>query len=308
MTVRASGFALAMPAELPFTSRDRLDGAEQFAAGPPGAPRFTVTRYLMNRPGHGLTVPSRSTDAFMAAVHLRPFPGHDQWRDGRHVRAQPHALGALSLYDLEPSWITDLPDPFHTVNFHLPRVVFDNLTDELRAPRVPMLAVPGGSGSDEVMTHLALALQPALARPAEASPLFIDHILAAVVLHLARRYGDLRPRGTVPRGGLAPWQERRAKELLAGDLGGRVTLAELAGACGLSVSHFLRAFRRSAGLTPHRWLQEQRLATARRLLAGTEQALAEIASAAGFADQSHFTRVFSKSVGVSPGAWRRRLG
>ena len=87
-----------------------------------------------------------------------------------------------------------------------------------------------------------------------------------------------------------------------------MTLVDLVDACGLSASHFLRAFRRSAGLTPHRWLQEQRLATARRLLAGTEQALAETASAAAFGDQSHFTRVFSKSVGVSPGAWRRRLG
>jgi AraC family transcriptional regulator len=35
--------------------------------------------------------------------------------------------------------------------------------------------------------------------------------------------------------------------------------------------------------------------------------LAEIAIAAGFANQSHFTRVFSTLVGVSPGVWRREV-
>jgi AraC family transcriptional regulator len=302
MAARISGSARAVTGAIPFTSRARLDAVEQLAADPPGV---TVTRYLRRRPGHGLTTPSEAADAVMAVVRLQPCPAHDQWRDGRHVRQPAQGEGTLAFYDLRPSWVTDLPAPFHTINFHLPRAVLDAFAAEL-GPAAGEFAA--ADAADPVMLHLALALLPALARPEEVEPLFVDHVLTAVGLHLARRYGTRGPGAPLPRGGLAPWQEKRAKEMMAGDLRGQIGIAGLAAACGLSPGHFLRAFRRSAGLTPHRWLQEQRLATARRLLAASPAGLAEIAAAAGFADQSHFTRVFARAVGTSPGAWRRRIG
>jgi AraC-like DNA-binding protein len=40
---------------------------------------------------------------------------------------------------------------------------------------------------------------------------------------------------------------KRAKEILNANLGGRVSLKEVASECRLSVSHFSRAFRRSMG-------------------------------------------------------------
>ena len=53
------------------------------------------------------------------------------------------------------------------------------------------------------------------------------------------------------RGGLAPWQERRAKEILSANLDGDVPLKDVARECRLSVSHFSRAFRRTVGVAPH---------------------------------------------------------
>ena len=84
-----------------------------------------------------------------------------------------------------------------------------------------------------------------------------------------------------------------------------VTLAYLAGECHLSVAHFARAFKRTTGQTPHRWLLERRVEHAKRILVTSALPLAEIAAACGFADQSHLTRVFSQIVGAGPGAWRR---
>jgi len=106
-------------------------------------------------------------------------------------------------------------------------------------------------------------------------------------------------------GGLAPWQERRAKELLDARLDGDVSLADLASACQLSIRHFTRAFRQSTGQSPHRWLVERRLDKAQGLLALSAQSLNDIAAACGFANQSHFTRTFTRTMGMSPGAWRR---
>jgi AraC-like DNA-binding protein len=114
-----------------------------------------------------------------------------------------------------------------------------------------------------------------------------------------------RPR---PRqGGLAPWQEKRSKTMLAGDLSGATPLVDIAKACGLSVSHFSRSFRRSAGLAPHAWLLRVRVEAAKAMLRQSEASLCLIAVACGFADQTHFTRVFARRTGLSPGAWRKYL-
>ena len=109
------------------------------------------------------------------------------------------------------------------------------------------------------------------------------------------------------RGGLAPWQERRAKEILCANLDGRMPLNEVARECRLSVSHFSRAFRRSTGAAPHNWLLTRRVDLAKEKLRDDRLSLLDVALACGFADQSHLTRVFTRMVGVSPGAWRRAL-
>jgi AraC family transcriptional regulator len=110
---------------------------------------------------------------------------------------------------------------------------------------------------------------------------------------------------TIPKGGLAAWQEKRAKDMLANSLDGSITIAEIASQCGLSASHFSRAFRQSTGVPPHNWLVKHRLNIAKDLLRNRALPLSNIAQQCGFADQSHFTRVFSHEMGTSPGMWRR---
>jgi len=107
------------------------------------------------------------------------------------------------------------------------------------------------------------------------------------------------------RGRLAPWLERRAKDIMRAHLDGALSIAQLADECGLSRSHFARSFKRTTGTPPHRWLLAQRIDKATQLLLKSESSITDIALACGFADQSHFTRVFVSTVGMSPGVWRR---
>lgn len=106
--------------------------------------------------------------------------------------------------------------------------------------------------------------------------------------------------------GLEPWQREVAVQLLLDDLAGDRPVAELAGRCGLSRSHFTRAFKASMGLPPHHWLMRHRVECARALLERSDESIAAIAASCGFADQSHLTRVFHAIAGASPAAWRRR--
>lgn len=132
-----------------------------------------------------------------------------------------------------------------------------------------------------------------------------DPVIEAVTVH----FGTI---GTgVPRclqrfsGGLAPWQCKRARDLMLDDLAHCPSLSAVASACGLSNRQFHRAFKASNGLSPHRWLLGARVDRAREMLEKSAASIAEVAHACGFADQSHLTRVFQKLVGAAPGAWRR---
>jgi AraC family transcriptional regulator len=130
-------------------------------------------------------------------------------------------------------------------------------------------------------------------------------MMLAFTAHIAQAYGGLQSITGPARGGLASWQVRRACERLDSDLGGTLSLQQIAAEFGLSVGHFSRAFL-STGLPPHRWLLRQRVEAAKRLMAARDLSLSEIAVSAGFANQSHFTKVFSAQVGISPAAWRRQ--
>lgn len=80
-----------------------------------------------------------------------------------------------------------------------------------------------------------------------------------------------------------------------------VSLADAAGAAMLSKFHFLRAFTRQFGRTPHQYLTDVRLRKARLLLARGEPVL-ETCLAVGFENHSSFTRLYRRRFGVPPSA------
>jgi len=113
--------------------------------------------------------------------------------------------------------------------------------------------------------------------------------------------------GAAKRGGLAPWQGRRAAEMIRENLDRNIHLSDMARECGLSVSHFTRAFRKSFGMSPYRWLLERRIDRSKALLAASDLPIADIALRSGFSDQAALTRAFGRIVGESPGRWRRAV-
>ncbi len=113
-------------------------------------------------------------------------------------------------------------------------------------------------------------------------------------------------RAGAPAGGLAPWQLRRVKAMLLATEEKSISVGRLAEECGLSPRHFTRAFSRSTGLPPHRWMLERRVEMAMHLLRDPARSLVDVGLACGFTSQSHFTRIFTARVGRSPGSWRRK--
>jgi AraC-like DNA-binding protein len=270
---------------------------------------IAVTRIKCDMENHGLTAPFPNEDAYLVALQIREVPDHELWVDGKPVPKLPFEAGVTSIYDLRRNPIAYLRSPSHSLMFYLPRKALNEIADNEHAKRIEEFAYKPGVGvHDPVMRELAMTLLPAFEAPDQASRVFVEHVTLAIGAHLAHTYGGMRVGSASARGGLAPWQERRAKELLEANIDGNLPLAQLAVECQLSTTHFSRAFRQSTGLAPHQWLTQQRINKAKELLQGSNLPLAELAQACGFADQSHFTRVFAQRVGVSPGAWRRDRG
>jgi AraC-like DNA-binding protein len=295
-----------------FTTRERLDDMSSLSSATFARGDLSIGRYRRDRPGLGISSPNPISAMLMAVVIHRPRPPHVGWHDGRIVEVPGFGAGALSCLDLREQWTMDLSAPFDSFHTFIPWTAFDEITAELRRPRIDALNRRiGVEHRDETMLGLARSLNPVLARPEHATALFTDHVFLAMVTHLAVTYGGLRSTDVPSHAAtkcrlLSPLEERRVTSRLLDDLTGDTSLAELAALCGRSRSYFVRAFKQSTGMPPHRWLLTQRLQRAKDLLRGTNIPIAEVALACGFSDQSHLTRAFSKAFRISPGAWRRQ--
>jgi transcriptional regulator GlxA family with amidase domain len=109
------------------------------------------------------------------------------------------------------------------------------------------------------------------------------------------------PRPSVGRAerGLAEtraWAQRRLNE--------PVSLAELASHAKVSPRTFTRRFRAETGLSPLRWLLEQRIDLARQLLETTELTMDRVAERSGLGSADSLRLHFVRTEGVTPSAYR----
>jgi AraC family transcriptional regulator len=269
---------------------------------------IAVTEICVHRPPGRLSDPIPRVDAYMVSLMLSDLPNNAYWEEGRQVSAYSLRADEVTIHDLRREPLAVIDKSFHSLLFYIPFAALNALADQANVPRISELRYEPGVGVfDGTIKHIGLSLLPALRTPDRVSRLFTDHMTLALAAHCAQTYGGMQIVSRPLKGGLAPWQEKRSKEMLAGDLTGATPLHEIAGACGLSVSHFSRAFHKSTGLAPHAWLLQVRVDSAKAMLRSGDASLSTIAWACGFADQSHFARVFTSRVGLSPGAWRKVL-
>jgi AraC family transcriptional regulator len=84
-------------------------------------------------------------------------------------------------------------------------------------------------------------------------------------------------------------------------------IADLAATLDVHPVHLARVFRQAWGCSPGDLLRWRRVEQASGLLRRQELAMADVAIAVGFADQSHMSRAFQARYGMTPGSYRRRM-
>jgi AraC family transcriptional regulator len=131
----------------------------------------------------------------------------------------------------------------------------------------------------------------------EASPLAIEGLVLEMLAEVARR--QVRVSDHKPPRWLA-----QALELLREEFSDHLTIAYVAGSVGVHPVHLAREFRKFYRCTIGEHIRRLRIEHACRELCGSDAALAAIASAAGFSDQSHFSRTFKRLMQMTPAQYR----
>jgi AraC family transcriptional regulator len=192
-----------------------------------------------------------------------------------HIHLEPGLVArvAAEAFDLDPARLT-VP-PLDGLELPQLRATMGAVGAELTA---------GGAGGPLAAESLANVLAVQLIRHA-----------------LAPRRPARGPDGALPRGRL-----RAVVEYIEEHLDANPTLEQIAGVAHLSPYHFARQFKAATGLPPHQYVISRRVERARQLLQGASGlALAEVATRAGFSDQSQLSHHFKRLLGVTPGQFRR---
>ncbi|MFF0415865.1 AraC family transcriptional regulator [Kitasatospora sp. NPDC004745] len=250
------------------------------------------------------TVPG-VTEVFHAhfTEHAYPMHVHDSWTllivdDGavrydldRHQRGTPG-----DTVSLLPPLVPHNGSPATAHGFRK-RVLYLDMT-QLDASYIGP-AVDGPDLADPLLRTRIGQLHTALADPGDE--LEAESRLALIGQRL-RTHLRPRPAGSEPspRPGVA----QDLRDLLDERLLDGTTLQEAGGVLHAHPAHLVRAFSAAFGLAPHQYVTSRRVDLARRLLLDGRPP-SEVATAAGFYDQSHLTRHFKRVCGVTPGRYAR---
>ncbi|MFF7524304.1 helix-turn-helix domain-containing protein [Streptomyces pseudovenezuelae] len=208
--------------------------------------------------------------------------------------------GDLILYDTRRPYLFGFPSPMRQLLIDIPREVFavQCAPGEVSAP----LLLGKGSAAEGAQ---ASALEAVLNKWVTQQGGEDSAGTQATVLKLVRTLAAPRLCGFAPPAVLS--QLAVAEDYIARHLADPgLSAGRVAAAIGVSARHLSRIFQ-PTGVSPSRYILEQRLGKARQVLAdpgSRHLTIAEVAHCWGFASQAHFTRVFRSHFGRTPGETR----
>jgi AraC family transcriptional regulator len=252
-----------------------------------------------NQPHNTLAV--RLSGSLVQRVKTDRAPVEKLSPDGFSVHPARHDLRFVARSEIRFAHLYVTEDYLREICREL-RMPVDEKAELLRDDRVMYR-------DDEMCGLIEAYLARAFDESDRPSRLEMDSRANLIALRLAQRHSILagNPAVAPATGTLADWQLRRVCRYMDENLRKEIGLADLAGLVGVSNEHFCRAFRRSTGLPPHRWLLRRRIAKAQALLADHDLTLTQVAQEVGYAGQSAFGVAFRKVTGKTPTQYRRDI-
>jgi AraC family transcriptional regulator len=245
-------------------------------------------------------------DCTQITVAMTPAQVRAEWQ-GRHGRVERRELGGDVIWIVPPG----VPHVIHfdrrasLIHLYLNEAFFQSMVQDapenIQTSLIPSLLV-----RDQFLVEMAKSLYRETKTHAD-NRLFMESIATVTATHIVRRYTGTNENLPLYRGGLGPVREKRIRSYIAEHLNEELSLEQLARIADISPNYLISLFRQSTGMTPHKYIIQQRLEAARELLAQSGLSLLEVAQQCGFQDQSQFTTTFRRQFGVTPGQYKRQM-
>ena len=285
---------------------------KQFLVGlKPGPPREYVSQdyadySLYTAEQHRSLWERHSHDCTQITVALSPAQVRAEWQ-GVNGHIERREMNGDMVWIVPPgvAHVIHFDRPATLIHLYLSEAFFHNMVEGAPASTEGCL-IPSLLVRDPFLVELAKTLHRE-SLDGHLSTMFTQSVATLTATHLVRSYSNRIPVSSSPRGGMGPGRERRVLAYIEAHLNESITLEELAQVADISPNYLIAVFRKSIGMTPHKYIVQTRIERASALLKEKKLSLLEIAQQCGFQDQSQFTTVFRRYAGVTPGLFRRSV-
>ena len=137
--------------------------------------------------------------------------------------------------------------------------------------------------------------------------IYMESLFQTLLMHLIKNYCDRADYPQRTAGNLPPYRLKQAIDYIERHLDENIKIKDVARSIGISQYYFCRLFRQSTGISPYRYIIQQRILKAKTLIEENRLSLSDIALECGFSSQSQMTHHFRKLVNTTPKVYRDRL-
>lgn len=297
----------------------RSDAHEKSAAGqpdefgrPPGLPSTTESviaggitfyRTRLTDLERNLIGNAKPRKTYVVGVSLSSGH-HRETLPGSSHGAYEFGQNAIYIIDSDEPYSIQISGARDLAIAEVPHVWLARIASDILGTRFTALS-PTTGRVDDVLGHLVRCIFSENQSLQNIEPYFAEQIGIAFGLRLLEKYCQYELKSRVGSIRLAKWQEDLAKDLLLRNATKGTSIANIATACQISTSYFIRAFKSTTGYSPYQWQLRERISVAKRLLQNKHMSITAIAEACGFSNVSQFSRYFTKIAGTTASQWRR---
>lgn len=202
-------------------------------------------------------------------------------------RSSWHQEACFSVLSLEPNCLT--------------KIAYESVTTEF------VELMPHYAMQDPFIDRIGRSLTAELTEDRFGSQLLVDSLTIALSIHLLRHYANWQKPLRDYRGGIPKRKIQQAIAYIHDHLAEDITIAAIAHELEMSQYYFSRLFKQAIGVSPYRYVMEQRIEAAKHLLKTTPLPIATISERVGFANQNQLTIQFRNLTGTTPSNYRKHL-
>lgn len=167
---------------------------------------------------------------------------------------------------------------------------------------------PVVNGNDRILDQIANGFFYEMTHSKVGSTVFVEALVDMLTIHILRNYCNFSAKLEKRSGGLSASKLKLVTDYINDYLANPLKVEEVASLLEISHFHFSRLFKQSTGMTPHRYIMEQRVIKAKELLKNSALSFDDIARNCGFTHQSHMGRIFKEHTGTTPRRYRQEFG